>query len=130
MVKGILNDVSLGYQLQWNAQRQVAGVMLSLQPHDNRTLDAGHLLATLDGLWSDRSVPITLCTDSVTLLAALLDLAPPALARIGMPDHLLQTPEMARRVLRASQRGLDLMWHGEAARGPNRLTPTASNKPW
>jgi len=113
MTAGILNDVSLGYRLLWNVRRQVAGVTLSLHPGTGRSLDAGHLLTALAEQWSAHAVPLTLTTDSSELLADLLDLAPSALAHIGVPEHLLHTPAIAQRVLRASQRGLRMLWYGD-----------------
>jgi hypothetical protein len=60
-----------------------------------------------------------LSTTSPQLLADLLDLAPPTLARIEVADSLLRTPAIEHRLFRAKQRGLQLVWRGEPGRQPS-----------
>ena len=113
MATGILHHVSLGYQLLWGPQRQVTGVQLRIDAHEDSAFDPAHLLAALSDLWGVQSPPLLLSTTSDTLLAALLDGMPPTLARLEVPDALLQNPVMTQRVMRGQQRGLQLLWRGE-----------------
>ncbi|MDD2880930.1 MAG: HDOD domain-containing protein [Rhodoferax sp.] len=114
MAAGVLHDVSLGYQLLWNAQRQLAGVELTLAARPGCTLNAGHLLTTLSELWGPQAPTFYLRSPSPQLLVNLLDLTPPALTQIEVQADLLNDPAIAQRVQRAQQRGLQLVWRGES----------------
>lgn len=118
MAAGILHDVSLGYQLVWNARRQPDQVWLNLAPHNGRLVNTGHLLASLTTQWSEQHPRLTLSTRSAALLADLLNLTPPALAQVEVVDTLLSDPAIAQRVLHARQRGLSLVWCGEPGTQP------------
>jgi c-di-GMP phosphodiesterase len=118
MAAGVLHDVSLGYQLLWNARRQPDQVWLNLMPHNGRLVNTSHLLASLSTQWSEQHTRLTLSTRSAALLADLLDITPPALAQIEVTDSLLSDPAIAQRVWRARQRGLSLVWHGEPGARP------------
>jgi hypothetical protein len=118
MAAGVLHDVSLGYQLLWNARRQPDQVWLNLAPHNGRLVNTGHLLASLSSQWSEQHTRLTLSTRSAVLLADLLDITPPTLAQIEVTDTLLSDPAIAQRVWRARQRGLSLVWHGEPGARP------------
>ena len=118
MAAGVLHDVSLGYQLLWDTRRDLAGVQLWVDTHENQRFDPAHLLSTLGDLWHPTCRPLMLSTRSASLLADLLDLTPPALASINVLDVLLQDPAVAQRVLRAHQRGLQLVWQGEPGTQP------------
>lgn len=113
MTNGALHEVSMSYQLLWNAQRKLAGVQLCLAPRAPTHVDARPMLKQIDQLWQTGAAPLQLCTLSAELLAELLDVTPSALARIEVSDELLQDTGIAQRVLRASQRGLGLIWRGE-----------------
>jgi len=110
---GVLNDVSLGYQLLWNLQRQPEQVWLTLEPHAGRLVNTGHVLGSLAAQWADPAISLTLATRSSVLLADLLDLTPPTLAQVEVTGTQLSDPAIMQRVLRARQRGLQLVWHGE-----------------
>ncbi len=103
----------MSYQLLWNAQRKVAGVQLCVAPRGPTHVDARPMLKQIGQLWQTGAAPLQLCTLSAELLADLLDVTPSTLARIEVSDELLQDPAIAQRVLRASQRGLGLIWRGE-----------------
>lgn len=113
MAAGVLADVSLGYQLLWNARRQPAGVLLSLDGVPGKTLATRHLLTLLGEFWPPLAPALMLSTPCPALLADLLDLSPKALGKIVVPAALLNDPAIAQRVRRAPQRGLQLVWHGE-----------------
>jgi len=114
MAAGVLHDVSLGYQLLWNAQRQPDQVWLTLEPHAGQVVNTNFLLASLATQWSaDQPIGLTLSTRSAALLADLLDQTHPSLARVEVADTLLANPAIAQRVVRARQRGLPLVWRGE-----------------
>jgi len=113
MATGVLQAVTLGYQLLWNAQRQATGVLLSMEPRPGSPQDTGHLLATLAELWPARAPQLLLGTSHPGLLADLLDLTHPKLAQVEVPAALLADPAIAQRLARAAQRGLPLVWHGQ-----------------
>lgn len=118
MAAGVLHDVTLGYQLLWNAQRQVAGVVLNLDARPGCTVEVNHLISVLTGLWQPQAPTLLLTTPSPTLLAALLDLTPNALARVEVTTGMLGNAAIAQRVLRAQQRGLPMVWRGEPGERP------------
>ena len=78
-----------------------------------KTLATGHLLTTLGQFWPPLAPDLLLSTPSPALLADLLDLSPKALGKIVVPSALLNDPAITQRVMRAQQRGLPLVWHGE-----------------
>jgi len=118
MATGVLQTVTLGYQLLWNAQRRVTGALLSLDAVPGKTLSAGHLLTALGELWRPQGPDLLLSTPSPALLADLLNLAPKSLAKLVVPDEFLSDPAMTQRVLNAQQRGLPLVWRGEPGQRP------------
>lgn len=118
MAAGVLHEVSLNYQLLWNAHRQVAGVQLSVNPHDGNDIDPAHLIATLNKLCSAQRAPLILSTASPGLMAHLLDLTPPDLAQLIVSDTFFQDAALSQRVIRAHQRGLQLVWQGEPGTHP------------
>lgn len=115
MPAGVLNDALLAYQLLWNAQRQVAGVLLTLDAAPGHTLQLPALLNTLGQHWGPPSPVLLLCTPSAVLLAELLDATPTALAQVVVDATLLDDPALASRVQRAAQRGLKLVWRSNPA---------------
>lgn len=118
MTAGVLQTVTLGYQLLWNAQRQVAGVALALDARPGSAPDARHLVTALRELWSPKAPHVLLRTPSPDLLAGLLDLTPNALVQVEVASDMLNDPAMAQRVLNAQQRGLPLVWRGEPGQRP------------
>jgi len=121
MPAGVLNDVVLGYQLLWNAQRQVAGVLLTLDAAAGHTLAIEPLLHTVGQLWGSKAPALTLSTPSPGLLTELLQACPTTLASLMVDSMLLDNPAMLQHVQHAGRRGLKLVWH---ANGDNaRLMP-------
>lgn len=118
MAAGVLQDVTLGYQLLWNAQRQVAGVKLNLEVLPFRSVDAAYLLAALQSAWHPKAPGLILSTTDATLLAELLKLDLGALVQLAVPADLLNDHTLARQVNQAKQRGLQLVWHGQPGQTP------------
>ena len=118
MAAGVLQAVTLGYQLLWNAQRQVAGVALSVDPCPGHTVDVAHLVNALGQLWGPHSPTLLLRTPSPTLLAGLLDHTPKTLARVEVSSGMLSDAALAQRVRNAQPRGLQLVWRGEPGERP------------
>lgn len=118
MAAGALQHVALGYQLLWNAQRQIAGVQLCLdtlpgiQPHTHA------LLAELQKLWSPLAPPLLLSTPHPTLLMDLLEHTPSALARVEVLAELLSHPALPQYVQQAQKRGLRMVWRGQPGERP------------
>ena len=76
MVQSVLGSLTLGYRPLWNASRHLAGVQLYVQDDPAITVDAPHLLRTLQELWSASSPPLLLSPQSRQLLLQLLQQAP------------------------------------------------------
>ena len=118
MAAGVWHQASLGYQLLWNAQRQLAGVALTVDAPPGSVFDARHLMDALGALWGPKAPSLMLRTPSPARLAELLDHTPQALAQIEVPSGLLSDAAVGQRVRSAQQRGLQLVWHGEPGLHP------------
>ena len=113
MSHGVLHAVSLAYQLHWNRLRQPAGVQLCVAPHAACEVDARHLLSALSEVWCADSAPLLVATPSQRLLAELLEQPATRLLRLIVSEAQLQDSALAQRVVRAGQRGVQLVWQGE-----------------
>ena len=123
----VLDQVSLGYQLYWNAEREPAAVGLAIGTHGAPLSDGPALLAALQGLWPSKALPLLLAVGSGELLSSLLDNAQPGSPGLILEESQLRDPSMARRVHHAHQRGLALLWRGApGARPPSSLAPCFS----
>jgi hypothetical protein len=118
MAQTVLGNISLGYQLLWNPQRQPAAVQLFVNADAEVPVDARHLLAALGELWPESAPPLLLTLQSQGLLLDLLDHAGPTDPWLRINEAWLEQPELARRVHQAQQRGLPLVWHGEPGQRP------------
>ena len=118
MTSGVLQDIALGYQLQWNAQRQVAGVWLTFEALPFRSVNAAHLLAALQSLWLPKAPVLTLSTNDTQLLTELLQLDLGASIQLAVQADLLDNPTLAQHVARARQRGMPLVWQGQVGQTP------------
>lgn len=105
-------EVSLTYQLLWNKRRQIDNMLLWLVPIA-ATPDAQTIASLINPLLANARQPPLLRTDSVALLAELLDGLPPEAGQIVVTDAQLHEPALGQRVVRAAQRGVRLVWQGE-----------------
>jgi hypothetical protein len=127
MSDDVLDQVSLGYQLYWNAQREPAAVGLAIGTHGVPLTDGPTLLAALQSLWPSKALPLQLAVSSAALLSSLLDYAQPGSPGLILDESQLRDPSMARRVHQAHQRGLALLWRGApGARPTTALAPCFS----
>jgi hypothetical protein len=127
MSDDVLDQVSLGYQLYWNAQREPAAVGLAIGTHGVPLTDGPTLLAALQSLWPSKALPLQLAVSSAALLSSLLDHAQPGSPGLILDESQLRDPSMARRVHQAHQRGLALLWRGApGARPTTALAPCFS----
>ena len=127
MSDNVLDQVSLGYQLYWNAQREPAAVGLAIGTHGVPLTDGPTLLAALQSLWPSKALPLQLAVSSAALLSSLLDYAQPGSPGLILDESQLRDPSMARRVHQAHQRGLALLWRGApGARPTTALAPCFS----
>ncbi len=127
MSDDVLDQVSLGYQLYWNAQREPAAVGLAIGTHGAPLTDGPALLAALQTLWPSKALPLQLAVSSAALLSSLLDYAQPGSPGLILDESQLRDPSMARRVHQAHQRGLALLWRGApGARPTTALAPCFS----
>jgi hypothetical protein len=118
MAAGVLQDVTLSYQVLWNAQRQVAGVKLNLEVLPGRQIEAGHLLTALQSAWHAKAPALLLSTADAPLLAALLRLDLKPTMQLVVSAELLNDSTFARLVTSAKQRGLQLVWQGQPGQTP------------
>jgi c-di-GMP phosphodiesterase len=119
MGQTVLGSVTLGYQCVWNAWRGRSATRLWVDPISTGGVDAPHLLQTLQELWPTNAEVRILCPESMDLLGDLLDHAPADGAWIEVPAPWLDDSLIAGRVRRAHQRGLKLLWRGEAGQRPD-----------
>jgi len=113
MAAGVLNHVSLAYQLFWNKQREVAGVRLHISPHDNCGFETSHLISALLAAWPETAPPLLLASNHTGFLAELLSQMPGALGQLEISSTLLAHPHIEPALALAKRRGLQLIWHGE-----------------
>jgi hypothetical protein len=118
MAAGVLQDLTLGYQLLWNAQRQVAGVRLDLEVLPMRSVDVARLLAALQSAWHPKAPTLILSTTNIELLAELLKLDLGPLVQLAVPADLLNDNALANQVTLAKKRGLQLVWQGQPGQTP------------
>jgi hypothetical protein len=121
MGHSVLGSVTLGYQCAWNAWRKRSATRLWVDPLGTGAVSAPHLLQALQELWPSNAggeVHI-LCPQSIGLLGDLLDHAPADGAWVEVPDLWLDDALIAGRVRRAHQRGVKLLWRGDAGQAPD-----------
>lgn len=119
MAHTVLGSVSLGYQLVWNALRQIGGVHLFVGTDDLTPVDGRHFLHALSEHWSDQAPTLVLSIQSLRLLNDLLEHAPLDCPWLEVNERHLRDPAMAQRVHQAHQRGLPLIWRGEPGTRPS-----------
>lgn len=119
MAHTVLGSVSLGYQLLWSQLRQLRGVQLFVGIDDTTTVDSQHFLSALDELWSAQAPTLLLSIQSAKLLGDMLDHAPTDGPWIEVQESQLRDPAIAQRVHQAHQRGMKLIWRGEAGTRPS-----------
>jgi hypothetical protein len=118
MVQSVLGSLILGYRPLWNRARKLAGVQLYLHNASNTVVDAGHLLRTLQELWSASSPPLLLSPQTHQLLSNLLESAPRGAPWIEVRNDWLGDSTIYNQVRAAHRRGLKLVWRGEIANLP------------
>jgi c-di-GMP phosphodiesterase len=121
MGHSVLGNVTLGYQCVWNAWRKRCATRLWIDPLSASAVNAAHLLQTLQELWpsSARSEVHILCPQSVGLLGDFLDQEAADGIWIEVPELWLGDALLAGRSRRAHQRGVKLLWRGEAGENPD-----------
>lgn len=117
MAQTILGSLTLGYRPLWNRSRALAAVQLCIEAPPDAALDAAHLLAALQAQ-GDGPQPLLLSVKSPQLLRDLLDHAPRSPHWIEVRSDWMHSHAMPQRVQRAHQRGLRLVWRGDAEHKP------------
>lgn len=118
MVQSVLGSLILGYRPLWNRARKLAGIQLYAHNEAAAVIDAGHLLRTLQELWSASSPPLLISAQTRQLLCDLLETAPRGAPWIEVRDDWLSDSAIYSRVKAAHQRGLRLVWRGDANKLP------------
>lgn len=118
MVQSVLGSLILGYRPLWNRARKLAGIQLYAHNEATAVVDAGHLLRTLQELWSASSPPLLISAQTRQLLCDLLEHAPRGAPWIEVRGDWLSDSAIYARVKAAHQRGLKLVWRGDARKLP------------
>lgn len=118
MVQSVLGSLILGYRPLWNRARKLAGVQLYAHNDAATPVDAGHLLRTLQEMWSASSPPVLVSPQNRQLLCSMLDDAPRGAPWIEVRGDWLSDSSIFDRVKAAHQRGLKLVWRGDVSRLP------------
>ncbi|MCZ8219953.1 MAG: histidine kinase [Acidovorax sp.] len=118
MVQSVLGSLILGYRPLWNRARKLAGIQLYAHNEATAVVDAGHLLRTLQELWSASSPPLLISAQTRQLLCDLLENAPRGAPWIEVRGDWLSDSAIYSRVKAAHQRGLRLVWRGDANKLP------------
>ncbi|OYQ43119.1 hypothetical protein CHU94_00625 [Rhodoferax sp. TH121] len=118
MSNSVLGSVTMGYQPVWNAWRQRCATRLVVEPNLSSAVDAQHLLHTLHELWPAGLDAQILVVHTPGLLSDLLDHAPAQGMWLEIPDPWLGDALLAGRMRKAQQRGVRLLWRGEAGHPP------------
>lgn len=118
MVQSVLGSLILGYRPLWNRARKLAGVQLYAHNDAAAPVDAGHLLRTLQEMWSASSPPVLVSPQNRQLLCSMLDDAPRGAPWIEVRGDWLSDSSIFDRVKAAHQRGLKLVWRGDVSRLP------------
>lgn len=119
MVQSVLGSLILGYRPLWNRARKLAAIQLYVQNESPTALvDTGHLLRTLQELWSASSPPLLLSPQTHQVLADMLEHAPRGAPWIEVRGDWLQDSGIYALVKAAHQRGLKLVWRGDIGKLP------------
>lgn len=119
MVQSVLGSLILGYRPLWNRARKLAAVQLYVQNESPASMvDTGHLLRTLQELWSASSPPLLLSPQTHQVLADMLEHAPRGAPWIEVRGDWLQDSGIYALVKAAHQRGLKLVWRGDIGKLP------------
>lgn len=116
MSASVLDQLTLGYRLLWNRQRQIAAIELFIEVQPGtQGVDAAHLLQTLAELWPAQAPPLILSVHQARLLHDLLAHASPDGPWLRVPHAALADAVLLAQVQQAHARGLQLVWHGQTA---------------
>lgn len=119
MVQSVLGSLILGYRPLWNRARKLAAIQLYVQnASPANAVDTGHLLRTLQELWSASSPPLLLSPQTHQVLADMLEQAPRGAPWIEVRGDWLQDSAIYTLVKTAHQRGLKLVWRGDIGKLP------------
>ena len=118
MVQSVLGSLILGYRPLWTRARNLAGIQLYAHNEASATVDGGHLLRTLQELWSASSPPLLISAQTRQLLCDLLENAPRAAPWIEVRGEWLSDSAIYDRVKAAHQRGLRMVWRGDMDKLP------------
>ncbi|MEI8156630.1 MAG: HDOD domain-containing protein [Burkholderiales bacterium] len=114
MAQSVLGSVTLGYEAIWNQKRTLAGVRLFIEPANASAVDGRHLLDAISELWPETAAPLLLSVRAAALLGSLLEQPAPRNLWIEVQDPFMADGLFAGRVRKSQQRGMTLVWSGEA----------------
>ena len=129
MSTAALGQVALGYQLIWNALRQVAGVQLFMAAEEGKRVDTPQLLQAISDAWSEQAPQLLISPTSPELLGELLTHAKATGPWIEVQDTHLHDASLIERLFQAHQRGVPLVWRGEPGTWPNTALAACFSRP-
>jgi hypothetical protein len=118
MTPTVLGSISLGYKFLWGSAREPLAVQLFVDADASIPVDAKHLLATLREAWPAQAPQLLLSIQSPRLLLDVLDHGNADDPWLEIPHAWLSAPTIAASIRPAHQRGLSLVWRGEATQQP------------
>jgi hypothetical protein len=118
MTTAVLDQVSLGYQLYWNALREPAAVALSVGVQGRPAVNGLAFLQVLRQRWPKEAIPLLVSVSADTLLSQMLEQGATDSPGLIVDEAQLRDAALARRVHQAHQRGLTLLWRGEPGARP------------
>jgi hypothetical protein len=125
MSSSVLGSITMGYEALWDQWRKRMGVRLWLDPDSSSAVDAKHLIMSMQELWPVQREVCLLHPRAPALLADLLDHCEAPHTLLEVPGAWLSDPSLSGRARKAAQRGVKLVWCGEAGE-----TPAPEVMPW
>ncbi len=125
MLHSPLANVSLGYGLLWDRQRELAGARVHVLTDDRARVNATDFLATLHAAGAARIRPVLLAVPSRALLIELMAQPPDAHVWLEVAQTDAADPSLRHHLRRAHERDVRLVWQGEQGQ-----TPEASVSPY
>jgi EAL and modified HD-GYP domain-containing signal transduction protein len=119
MPSSVLANLTLGYELVWDRQRQATGVLLFVHSDDETKLDGAHVLDVIAQEWTPKSPQLVLLVQDCHLLEDVLAHARKDGPWIGIQESLLHDPAVSAQAQQAHARGVQLVWRGEPGKQPD-----------
>ena len=116
----LLGSVSLGLQYIWGPSRHLRALRLDVHPESSTPLDAKHLLQLVQESFRGPMPVLILSSRNFSVIKRLLATVTDEKLWIELPPRALETDlELLDLAQQAKQRGVSLVWSGEATQRPD-----------